>query len=366
MDTIYLVDPMSKKLTAVRAVSFAEIGVKERADLEAWVLDNPQVLGEELLVITSEFDRFDKSARRLDVLALDKDGMLVVVELKLDLSRSYADQQAIRYAALCSTMTMADLVQVRADYHGTTEEDAATDIRGFLGCDDLPELGDRPRIILAAGFLDDVELTSTVLWLRNFGVDITCVELTPYRLEQDGKLILVPRTIIPIPEARDYLVRVERKEIHRATQTESGKRNRALWRAVAETFNALGAGFTATGNSSAYYMRVAGGHSYAHYEWCWRRSLSALDVCLHFEWSDAARSVAAIQRIKAQEKQIRKGVELDFSAAAWGANWGEARFRIPFDGDAGDKAIAQRAAETMKLLIERTHETVQEILKEGE
>ena len=34
-------------------------------------------------MITSEFDRFDKSDRRLDILALDRAGRLVVVELKL-------------------------------------------------------------------------------------------------------------------------------------------------------------------------------------------------------------------------------------------------------------------------------------------
>ncbi len=363
MDQIYIVEPTSKKLTGVTAVTFAKIGVKERADLEKWVLDNPQVLGEELLVITTEFDRFDKSARRLDVLALDKDGVLVVVELKLDLSRSYADQQAIRYAAFCSTMTMQDLVQARADYFRTSEDEAATAVREFLRRDDLPELGDRPRIILAAGSLDDVELTSTVLWLRNFGVDITCVELTPYRLEHGDMLILVPRTIIPLPEARPYVVRVERKEARKASQSDVEVYCRALWRAVATAFNALGTGFTTTGNSGSRYLRVSGGNQFVHYEWTWRRRDSALDVCLHFEWPDSARSLAAMQQIKAQEKLIREGVDLGFVAAPWGANWAEARFRVPFDGTISD-GIAKRAAETMKLLIDRTYPTLQEILKE--
>jgi hypothetical protein len=86
----------------------------------------------------------------------------------------------------------------------------------------LQELGDRPRIILAAGSIDDQELTSTVLWLRGFDIDISCVELTPYRLS--GSIILVPRTIIPIPEARDYQIRVQRKEEELAERFELRKR----------------------------------------------------------------------------------------------------------------------------------------------
>ncbi|MFH0982741.1 MAG: hypothetical protein V2A79_14550 [Planctomycetota bacterium] len=365
MDQIYLVDPASKKLTGVCAVSFAEIGVKERADLEAWVIDNPQVLGEDLLVITAEFDRFEKSTRRLDVLALDKDGVLVVVELKLELSGSYADQQAIRYAAFCSTMTMQDVVQARAEYLHTSEDDAAKAVCEFLGVEDLPELSDRPRIMLAAGSLDDAELTSTVLWLRNFGVDISCIELTPYRLEHTGTLILVPRTIIPIPEARDYIVRVEQKEVKKAEESKAAARFRTLWRAVAEEFNSLGTGFRTTGNSRDTYMKVPVGASCVHYEWLWRKRASALDVCLHFEWADGARCASAADRIRAHERTITAGVDSEFFVGAFGAKWTEARFRLPFHGDVADPDIAKRAAATMKLLIERTHPILQGILQEN-
>ncbi|MGW8258339.1 MAG: hypothetical protein ACWGMZ_12705 [Thermoguttaceae bacterium] len=71
-DFIYIVNPVTGKLTKVLPVSFSEIGVKERQNLEEWVIANPDMLGEDLLVITSEFSSFDKSSRRIDILALDK------------------------------------------------------------------------------------------------------------------------------------------------------------------------------------------------------------------------------------------------------------------------------------------------------
>ena len=101
-ELLFIVDPVSKQLASVNPVSFEDIGVKERQDLETWVTSHPLVLGEELLVVTSEFDRFDRSDRRLDVLSLDKKGYLVVIELKLDIatrlltSRQSAMRRSVR------------------------------------------------------------------------------------------------------------------------------------------------------------------------------------------------------------------------------------------------------------------------------
>src|SRR5256885_1197090 len=123
-DPIFSVDPNTKELTRVESASFSELGIRERGDLEQWIILHPDVLGERLLPITSEFSRFDKSSRRLDILALDADGILVVIELKLDVAASLADQQAIRYAAFCSNMRMQDIVTMLSRYHGCSLDDA--------------------------------------------------------------------------------------------------------------------------------------------------------------------------------------------------------------------------------------------------
>src|SRR6266446_1053134 len=49
-----------KSLTLIQT-GFAELGVKESQDLEEWIKANPDILGSELLLLTSEYDRFDKS-----------------------------------------------------------------------------------------------------------------------------------------------------------------------------------------------------------------------------------------------------------------------------------------------------------------
>src|SRR5439155_26490753 len=86
------------------------LNIWERQHIEEWVRANPEILGEDLLVLTIEFDRFTNSSDRLDILALDRDGNLVVVELKRDAAAGYTDLQAIRYAAMVSSMTIEKLL----------------------------------------------------------------------------------------------------------------------------------------------------------------------------------------------------------------------------------------------------------------
>jgi hypothetical protein len=360
-DKLYLVDPISKKLTSRDPVSFSDIGVKERNDLEAWVTENPEVLGEELLVITSEFDRFDRSDRRLDVLALDKNGLLVIVELKLDLSRSFADQQAIRYAAFCSTMTMEQVAEELAAFENCSLEDARKKILDFLKTDELPELDDKPRIILAAGSLDDEELVSTVLWLRSFGIDITCLEMTPYHLTDNGQLALVPRIIIPLPVAKNYLVRVVKKQVSKVEKSIDTQLDIKLWQEISEAFNVLNLPFKTTPRKASY-MPVPIGHREVHYEWLRRRREPYLSVALHLEARDREVNQSRLKPIADKKKQISAGIQYPFIAEMWGKNWAAAEFRVPYD-PSDPMTIVPEAIRVMQLLIERTWPMIEPIVK---
>ena len=129
---IYVVDPATREPVRLGPVSF------RRDDLERWILKAPGLLGERLLMISSEFSGFDKSNRRLDILALDSKGSIVIIELKLDANRSLADQQAIRYAAMCSDMTMDDVVRALAESDGCSTSEAEDKLSLFLGEDKVP------------------------------------------------------------------------------------------------------------------------------------------------------------------------------------------------------------------------------------
>jgi hypothetical protein len=119
--------------TAVRArqVSLADHFLHERRDLQEWIEEHPELLGEELLVVTEEYDRWttaagDRTADRLDILALDRTGRLVVAELKRHRAPNSVLVQALNYAAMASRFTVDDLVAAHARSSGSRPRDRPT------------------------------------------------------------------------------------------------------------------------------------------------------------------------------------------------------------------------------------------------
>ena len=96
---LYRVEPESRQSDRIAEVDFAQLGLRERRDIQEWVAANPGILGDDLLIIGKEFSGFDRTDERLDLLAVDSDGKLVVIELKRDDTGTDAHWQAIKYAS---------------------------------------------------------------------------------------------------------------------------------------------------------------------------------------------------------------------------------------------------------------------------
>jgi hypothetical protein len=364
VERVYTVEPKTGKLLRGKALSFSEAGIREREDLERWVSENPDLLGEELLVVTTEYDRFDKSNLRLDLLALDKTGKLVVVELKLDASRSLADLQALRYAAFCSTMTMDEMVTALADRRRVKEDEAAEFVREFLSKKELPDLDRKPRIILAAGSFDDQELTSTVLWLNACGVDITCVELTPHRL-RDEDLILVPRVIIPLPEAKEYTVGILKKQQSEEKSSRELARFGSIIQTIVDEYGKSVPGFKVDTQTQTYAdFWPAEGEVRYYYCWYVRRNPKQVDVALYLH-SDRPSDDTKVQGVLAKAKSaITKGVQWAFDAESGGQGWRRVRFYKPYEADVPSQEIVTEAVSLMHVLVKRTRPIVDNTYKQ--
>ena len=223
---ILVVDEQLKDFEKVTESSFVGLNIWERQHIQEWIRQAPEILGEELLVVSIEFDRFNNSKDRLDVLAIDRQGNLVVVELKRDPFAGYADLQSIRYAAMVSSMTTEKLLPYYVAYQkkylgekNPSKENSMINIQEFVTNDDFEELSNSPRIILCSEDFSQ-EITTTVLWLNQNGLDISCVKITPHKL--GDKIAIVPNKIIPLQEAKQYLIDIQKKE----EKEKGAKRNR--------------------------------------------------------------------------------------------------------------------------------------------
>jgi len=94
--------------------------------------------------------------------------------------------------------------------------------------DEPPVIDDTPRIVLVAGDFRP-EVTTTVLWLvDNFDdMDIRCVRLQPFEVR--GGIVVSSEVIIPLPEAEQYRLSVQRKRREVIeTQTAKAKAGRLV------------------------------------------------------------------------------------------------------------------------------------------
>ncbi|MGQ0815828.1 MAG: DUF4268 domain-containing protein [Gemmatimonadota bacterium] len=91
---------------------------------------------------------------------------------------------------------------------------------------EFEEFDDKPRIVLAAEEFPP-EMTATLLWLRTFDLDISAVRLRPYRI--DNQLVVDCSILIPLPEAKDYIIRRERKEVRQAARAQGKGESYRPW-----------------------------------------------------------------------------------------------------------------------------------------
>jgi len=217
-----LYEVSTEALDQVTKTSFAKEGIRERQDLQRLLLGRIDAIDPNLFVLAEEFGDWNESLRRIDILALDRGANLVVIELKRTQDGGYLELQALRYAAMVSTMTFEQACHTLERYRAQagTEVDAESEILGFLEWDEPneDEFGNDTRIILASEDFSK-EVTSTVLWLNDSGLEIRCLRLTPYRLAE--RLLVDVQQIIPLPESQEYQVRVrDKSELQRRASRE--------------------------------------------------------------------------------------------------------------------------------------------------
>lgn len=197
-------------LEPVQRTTFARERIRERADLQRFLRERIDIFGDDLLVVAEEYALFQDSRRRVDLLAVDRTGTLVVVELKRTEDGGHMELQALRYAAMVSTMSFDLLVDAYSHYNGVESAEARQRLRDWI--EDAPaseELSDKVRIVLVSADFS-TEVTSTVLWLnQQYATDISCYRLVPYRL--GAELLLDVQQIVPLPEAADFQVQQRRK-----------------------------------------------------------------------------------------------------------------------------------------------------------
>lgn len=285
---MYVIDKNKNKIDKIQSKSFHELGFKEREHLQEWIAKNPSCLGdEELLIIQKEFDGFSDTNERLDLLALDKSGTLVVIENKLDDTGKDVNWQALKYVSYCSTLSkqqIIDIYQMYLDKQGNGKN-ARDELIEFFDGKPLEEitLNDHDqRMILVAGMFRK-EVTSTAMWMINHGISVQCFKATPYKFGDD--LLLDIEQIIPVKEAEEYLIKMadKAKEVQNTKEINKGilETRKKYWSTLLDKYNKIQKQFLNVNPSTDHWLSCGSGVSGVPFSFISTTNYAAVEIMIN-------------------------------------------------------------------------------------
>ena len=355
---ILLIDKKNKEVKElVNDSRFSELGIWERKHIEEWIAEYPQILGEKLLTVTTEYDKFDKTTNRLDILAVDSNGKLVVIEIKRDVADRFVDLQAIHYAAYCSTLNKDHIIEIMSKYKNTSKEKAEMQLNLIIMDEDFTDFDNQPRIMLVANDFRE-ETLAAVLWLRDTGVDITCIKLEPYEI---GEYIAVnSEVIIPLPEAKDYMMKVEEKRYAKPKLSPLQRRFYEFWLKLLTDFNEKMPDVINIEPKTNDYLSIQTGHRNVHFEWLViGRPPNEIQISLHFELQDGEENFKLLKHFESYKEQIENKFsdEQIIFDNKWGDKWEKSWTQIYIKKSTDDlndddvEWASKRMSEFYKLLM---------------
>jgi hypothetical protein len=160
-----------------------------------------------------------------------------------------------------------------------------------------------------------------VLWLRKFDIDISCVKLTPYNISDD-ELVFESNLLIPLPEAKDYIIQSERKDNAEKNLTLTQKEYLNFFNYVKTQFQTI-LDVNLPQVKPRNYYQIPTGKSGVHFEWAFHgRPRNSFGVELHFETSSREFNTNAISYLKPlKDKLGSKTQEIVIIKDPWGKKW---------------------------------------------
>jgi hypothetical protein len=174
--------------------------VEREKKLHDWLEEDISLISDDLLVIGREVQTdFNKS---IDLLCLNRDGDVVIIELKRDRAPRDVLAQILEYASWVDDLPSDKILEVANEYlqkKGTDLEEAFQEKFG----DELPEsLNSSHKMLIVASELD-AQTERVLNYLSKRDIDINAVTFSYFRdggNEYLARTVLIPESMKPNPE----------------------------------------------------------------------------------------------------------------------------------------------------------------------
>jgi hypothetical protein len=195
----------------------------EPYDLEPWIESNPSIVASDIAIIGHQVS---SKAGPIDLLAVDREGNLVVIELKRDKLPRDVLAQAVDYASSVAEWGIEEINEASLNYSGKNLVDLFADAFPDVDVENL-KMNNTQRILLV-GFSVGASLERMVEWLSDgFGVNINAIVLS-YIKTTGGEELLARTSIISEELEKERVQRAKKFQI--PMSDEPGNYDRATLR----------------------------------------------------------------------------------------------------------------------------------------
>ena len=166
--------------------SLAIEGRTESLDLEEWISTNPEIIGSGLEIIGRQVTT---KSGPLDLLAIDRTGDIIVIELKRDKLPRDVIAQAIDYASDIADWNIDKISEVCTKHTGKSLDDLISEKFPDVSIQNL-NINEAQRIILV-GFAIESSLERMINWLSDhYGVNINAIILKYVKATKGDELLI--------------------------------------------------------------------------------------------------------------------------------------------------------------------------------
>lgn len=189
------IDRNNHTLTALETSSLASALIKERYDLQEYICNSPTAffkeIRQDLFLVGKELQPSHDVQDRIDLLAVDKKGVCVVIELKRG-NHKLQMLQAISYAAMISSWSANDIISLLS-------KERQDDLYQFLDVEP-DEINREQRIMLVAEAFDYALLIASEWLTEKYEMDVRCCRISMEKDTVSGAEYLVCSNVYPTPE----------------------------------------------------------------------------------------------------------------------------------------------------------------------
>ena len=158
------------------------------SELERWLETNPDGILEDgpLLIVGRQVPT--DLGRFIDLLGVDRDGNVVVVELKRDRTPRDVVAQALEYTAFAAHLDVDELEAILGKYHDDESLGLAEHHREYFDQSGAVAFNKDQRIVIVGQQVTS-EIRQTALFLSSKGIQVTCVEFVFFQDAGGGRLL---------------------------------------------------------------------------------------------------------------------------------------------------------------------------------